>query len=57
MNRIPYHGAEQDVFTHWRRHYTYTQRAGTTAKIKRNYRRRERHTTKTNINKDTTGAL
>jgi hypothetical protein len=35
------HG-EQDVHTRWRRLYCYTQRAGVTAKIKRQTRRRER---------------
>jgi hypothetical protein len=34
--------AEEDVFTSWRTYYCYTQRAGTCAKIKRQYRRRER---------------
>lgn len=33
---------EQDVHTPWRKLYCYTQRAGVTAKIKRQTRRRER---------------
>jgi hypothetical protein len=33
---------ENDVFTDWRRHYSYTQRRGVCAWIKRNARRRER---------------
>ncbi len=34
---------EQDVFTGWRRLYSYTQRAGVCHKVKRRARRRERH--------------
>jgi hypothetical protein len=33
---------EQDVHTPWRRMFTWTQRAGATAKVKRRTRRRER---------------
>lgn len=35
-------GAEQDVFTGWRKVYCWTQRPGATAWWKRNARRRER---------------
>lgn len=36
-------GDEQDVIsTRWRKMYAWTQRAGTTAKVKRAIRRRER---------------
>lgn len=41
----PRNGDEQDVVAaggRWRRMYCYTQRAGVTAKIKRQIRRRER---------------
>jgi uncharacterized Zn finger protein len=34
--------ADQDVHTSWRRVLCYTQRAGVTAKLKRQTRRRER---------------
>lgn len=33
---------ETDVFTGWRRFYTWTQRAGNCAEVKRRYRRKER---------------
>jgi hypothetical protein len=35
--------AEQDVVTPWRKLYCYTKRAGVTASIKRQIRRRQRH--------------
>lgn len=36
-------GAEHDALTRWRRSYAYLKRAGATASIKRQFRRRERH--------------
>jgi hypothetical protein len=35
-------GAEQTVFTGWRKLYCWTQRAGATSAVKRRARRRER---------------
>jgi hypothetical protein len=49
MTRPIRSSAEGDVFTTWRRRFCYTQRAGTCAKIKRQYRRRERREGKQEI--------
>jgi len=42
-------GDEYDVLTGDRRAYAWTQRAGATARVKRSYRRRERHTARLTV--------
>jgi len=47
---IPQNGEENDTFSrYWRRCYCYLSRAGTTARIKRQYRRRVRKFLETEI--------
>jgi hypothetical protein len=49
MKRIARDGAEQDVFTSWRRVLCYTSRAGVCKKVKRKANRRERREAKAEI--------
>jgi hypothetical protein len=44
--------AEEDTFTPWRRVYCYLARPGVTSKIKRGYRRGERHQAKAEIRRE-----
>lgn len=52
MKRKVVTAAEYDVVTGWRRMYCYLQRAGVTAGIKRQIRRRERREGKTGIRQE-----
>lgn len=52
MTRPIMRADEQDVFTDWRRLYTYTQRAGKCRSVKRRANRNERHNTKNDIRRN-----
>ena len=43
---------ELDVLTKWRRMYCYTKRPGVCARVKRNFRRRERVTAKSRLRRE-----
>ena len=52
MKRPIKNADEEDAFTAWRHLYCYLGRAGVRSRIKRRYRRRERHEAKDQIRKE-----